>query len=55
MKCPVCGVEMLLYGRKTGESGTEVSTYVCRNKRCPRFDERLRRKSAEERAEAKNE
>lgn len=45
---------MLLYGRKAGESG-EAATYVCRNKRCPRFDERLRRKSAEERAEAKNE
>ena len=54
MKCPACGLEMFLYSAKSGESGEKVAReYVCGNKRCPRFDERMRRKTAFAAAEMK--
>ena len=47
MKCPACGLEMFLYSAKSGEGGERSQReYVCGNKRCPRFDERMRRKTA---------
>ena len=46
MKCPGCGLEMFLYSAKKGEGGEVTQEYVCGNKRCPRFDERMRRKTA---------
>lgn len=47
MKCPACGLEMFLYSAKSGGEGVAVTReYVCGNKRCPRFDERMRRKTA---------
>lgn len=42
MKCPVCDCEMILW--KATETEDE---YVCRNKRCPQFDERLRKPKEE--------
>ena len=52
MKCPACGLEMFLY--KTNAGGEKVTReYVCGNKRCPRFDERMRRKTAFAAAEMK--
>lgn len=46
MRCPVCGLEMLLYGKTVNEQGeTMQSEYVCRNKRCVRFDIRLKKKT----------
>ena len=46
MKCPACGLEMFLYSAKSGEGVAVTREYVCGNKRCPRFDERMRRKTA---------
>lgn len=48
MKCPGCGLEMFLYSAKSGGEGGERSQreYVCGNKRCTRFDERMKRKTA---------
>lgn len=46
MKCPACGLEMFLYSAKSGEGGAVTREYVCGNKRCPRFDERMKRKTA---------
>lgn len=52
MKCPACGLEMFLY--KTNAGGEKVTReYVCGNKRCPRFDERMRKKTAFAAAEMK--
>lgn len=45
MRCPVCGVEMVIW--KVTEEGP---VYVCRNQRCPQFDSRL--KKAEEQKES---
>ena len=53
MKCPGCGLEMFLYSAKSGEGGAVTREYVCGNKRCPRFDERMRRKTAFAAAEMK--
>ena len=54
MKCPACGLEMFLYSAKSGGEGVAVTrAYVCGNKRCPRFDERMRRKTAFAAAEMK--
>lgn len=47
MKCPACGLEMFLYSAKSGGEGVAVTReYVCGNKRCTRFDERMKRKTA---------
>lgn len=54
MKCPACGLEMFLYSAKSGGEGVAVTReYVCGNKRCHRFDERMRRKTALAAAEMK--
>lgn len=54
MKCPACGLEMFLYSAKSGGEGVAVTReYVCGNKRCPRFDERMKRKTAFAAAEMK--
>lgn len=42
MKCAVCGLEMIVY--QVTEDGP---VYVCRNKRCPDFDKRLRKETEE--------
>lgn len=52
MKCKICGNEMMLYRVTRKEDGTEEKQYVCANKKCPRFDERLRKKKSSEQAEA---
>ena len=44
---------MFLYSAKSGEGGAVTREYVCGNKRCPRFDERMRRKTAFAAAEMK--
>ena len=45
MQCDVCGLEMVIY-----EVTVDGPVYVCRNKRCSAFDQRLK-KPAEEKAE----
>ncbi len=45
MTCPECGLEMMIYQVVTGPDGTESVEYVCRNKRCGRYDRRLTRKA----------
>lgn len=45
MTCPECGLEMMIYQVTTAPDGTEDVEYVCRNKRCGRFDRRLTRKA----------
>lgn len=47
MKCQECGLEMVIYQvNKRTEGGQEI-VYACRNKRCPRFDRRLKPKAVE--------
>ena len=41
MTCPECGLEMMIYQVVTGPDGTESVEYVCRNKRCGRYDRRM--------------
>ena len=48
MTCPECGLEMMIYRATTAADGTEDVEYVCRNKRCGRYDRRLTRKAAVE-------
>ena len=48
MTCPECGLEMMIYQVTTAPDGTEEVEYVCRNKRCGRYDRRLTRKAAVE-------
>ena len=38
MKCPVCDIEMVIYGQR--EDGS--TEYVCRNPNCPKYDGRLK-------------
>lgn len=42
MKCPACGVEMMLFQKD--QQGKPV--YVCRNPRCPQFDKRLKKEES---------
>lgn len=56
MKCPECGLEMLFYGATKNEKGEKVSQeFVCANKKCGRFDARLKKKTATTAAEEKQE
>lgn len=48
MTCPECGLEMMIYRAATAADGTEDVEYVCRNKRCGRYDRRLTRSKAVE-------
>lgn len=43
MRCPECGLEMLIYQVSVDASGVPEVEYVCRNPRCGRFDRRLLR------------
>jgi len=53
MKCEICGNEMLLYRVTEKENGALEKQYVCANKKCPRYDERLKKKQESiEQAEA---
>ena len=51
MTCPECGLEMMIYQVVAGPDGTESVEYVCRNKRCGRYDRRLMRKAVDEASE----
>lgn len=46
MTCPECGLEMMIYQVVVAPDGTREVEYVCRNKRCGRYDRRLTRKAA---------
>ena len=43
MQCEVCGLEMVIY-----EVTDDGPVYVCRNKRCPAFDRRLKKPKEED-------
>lgn len=43
MQCEVCGLEMVIY-----EVTDDGPVYVCRNKRCTAFDQRLKKREKEE-------
>ena len=43
MKCEACGLEMVIYRRAIPENGTAPALeYSCRNRRCIRFDQRMK-------------
>ncbi|MCQ2439431.1 MAG: hypothetical protein MJ074_06690 [Oscillospiraceae bacterium] len=44
MRCPGCGVEMMIYETRETEHGREA-VYVCRNRQCRNFDDRLVKKT----------
>ena len=46
MKCPECGLELMIYSVKVNGDGASETDYVCRNPRCVRFDRRLEKKQA---------
>lgn len=48
MKCPVCGLEMVIFGVQWDGAGKEDVLYSCRNKRCPQFDKRLEKEKTDE-------
>lgn len=54
MKCPECGIEMMIYDTATDSAGTEQVNYVCRNPACGLYDRRLARKPETETAQAAN-
>ena len=48
MTCPECGLEMMIFQVSAAPDGAEEVEYVCRNKRCGRYDRRLTRAKATE-------
>lgn len=56
MKCPECGLEMMIYSATVNADGGSDTAYVCRNPQCARYDRRLRKKkdasAADDAAEA---
>ena len=44
MKCPECGLEMMIYSATVNADGGSETDYVCRNPRCARYDRRLKKK-----------
>lgn len=44
MKCPECGLEMMIYSATVNADGGSDTAYVCRNPQCARYDRRLRKK-----------
>lgn len=56
MKCPECGLEMMIYSATVNADGGSETAYVCRNPQCARYDRRLRKKkdaqAADDAAEA---
>lgn len=42
MKCPECGLEMMIYSATVNADGGSETAYVCRNPQCARYDRRLR-------------
>ena len=55
MTCPECGLEMMIYQVAVAPDGTREVEYVCRNKRCGRYDRRLTRTKAAETPESAEE
>lgn len=45
MRCPECGLEMVIYQVNEKPEGGRETVYACRNKRCSQFDQRLKRKA----------
>ena len=45
MKCACCGLEMVIYKAEQSAEGKKEIVYSCRNKLCPEFDPRLKRKT----------
>lgn len=43
MKCEACGLEMMIYRVAKKEDGTKGTEYVCRNRKCTEFDQRLKK------------
>ena len=43
MKCPECGLEMMIYSATVNADGGSEIAYVCRNPQCARYDRRLRK------------
>lgn len=43
MKCPECGLEMMIYSATVNADGGSDTAYVCRNPQCARYDRRLRK------------
>lgn len=52
MKCPECGLELMIYSVKVNGDGASETDYVCRNPRCVRFDRRLEKKKTAPAADA---
>lgn len=46
MKCPECGVDMMIYRASVTGDGTVEREMVCRNPRCGLFDRRLSKRPA---------
>mgnify|MGYP004536221455 CR=1 FL=1 len=44
MKCPECGLEMMIYSATVNADSGSETAYVCRNPQCARYDRRLRKK-----------
>lgn len=44
MKCPECGLEMMIYSATVNADGGSDTAYVCRNPQCARYDRRLRKR-----------
>ena len=44
MKCPECGLEMMIYSATVNVDGGSETAYVCRNPKCARYDRRLKKK-----------
>lgn len=45
MKCPECGLELMIYDVTRDEQGTAQINYVCRNPQCGKYDRRLTKKA----------
>lgn len=50
MKCPECGLELMIYDVSTSADGETQVNYVCRNPQCGKYDRRLTRKPEAETA-----
>ena len=44
MKCPECGLEMMIYSATVNADGGSETAYECRNPKSARYDRRLRKK-----------
>lgn len=55
VKCPECGLEMLIYSAAVNADGGSETAYVCRNPKCARYDRRLKKKKDAPAADAAEE